>query len=157
MNFEDLVKIKYPYTTAEDMVTVREAMAKAQRREQICNTLSEKAVREAKQVFDSRMDPTGEGCTEVDEETLELGLAEEYPELESPYQLLKTLDSDVRERLRTGGTMKKNVSETFFCRGAASHRIGKQQQSSGTRSRSIEASESRRNAVSTGIRHLACH
>ena len=32
------------------------------------------------EVFENRM---GTGCTEVDEETLEHGLAEEYPELES--------------------------------------------------------------------------
>ena len=38
MSFEDLVKVKHPYT--DRVAVMREAMAKAQQREQqICNTL----------------------------------------------------------------------------------------------------------------------
>ena len=136
MNFEDLVKLKYPYTTPEDMVAVREAMAKEKQRDQIFHSLCDEAVRKATELFNHRMDPCGTGCTEVDEETLELGLTEEYPHLESAYQLLKSLDSDVRERLRTGGVITKNVSESFFCRGVASHHVGnKLQQSNATKTR----------------------
>ena len=123
MNFEDLVKAKYPYTTAQDMVAVNEAVAKGLQRAQIRVELSKRAVRRATKVFNERMDLEGTGCSEVDFETLESGLMEEYSDLQSAFLLLKSMDSDVHERLRNGGTMTKNVSEISATSAGAPHLI----------------------------------